>query len=210
MPHRNLTAPETRALLCGIANICDVGSNLLLRRKLRGMLKSSPFISHDDVNSLRSSRGLPPLPLQDGKKLVAELDKVYHENILLPLRNELRKIWTERNPTEKRHAILRLVLDEYSWSFPAGGEPIRTQSPLSQMLEYLLRPNVRTAVCANPDCLTPYFFPRRRQKVCSDECARPFQREAKLRYWNKTGRHKRAELQLNRKRRRSSLRRRSS
>src|SRR6266852_3917770 len=42
----------------------------------------------------------------------------------------------------------------------------------------------RLAYCHNPDCAAPFFFGKRKdQQYCSDECAAPAKREAKLRWW---------------------------
>jgi len=198
MSRKNLAAPSTRYLLCEIANLRDndVAAGLRLGKKMKGMMSAMLEISPDDLNHPeRVKRGLPPTP--EAFEWVTKWDKQCYER-LLPLRNELREIWTERDPMAKRYAILSLAVS--SWFVPKDGV-----QPFSRLLEYLLRPNVRTAFCSNSDCLTPYFFPKGRQKVCSEECARPLKREAKLRYWNKTGRANREK-----KRARKSSRRKQS
>ena len=43
----------------------------------------------------------------------------------------------------------------------------------------------RLAYCHNPGCAAPFFIGKREaQKYCSDACAAPAKREAKLRWWN--------------------------
>ena len=49
---------------------------------------------------------------------------------------------------------------------------------------YLQQHSDRACHCLNPDCPAPYFIaPRRRQKYCSEECAKPSQRESKRMWW---------------------------
>jgi len=52
----------------------------------------------------------------------------------------------------------------------------------------LLKHSRQARVCLNPDCASPYFIahdPRR--KFCSPECAAPFQKEWKRRWWKRKG-----------------------
>jgi hypothetical protein len=61
-------------------------------------------------------------------------------------------------------------------------------SPFEQMLAHFMKAADRARHCNNPDCLTPYFFAKRRsQKYCSDACALPAQREFKRRWWAEHG-----------------------
>lgn len=42
--------------------------------------------------------------------------------------------------------------------------------------------------CANPDCKEPYFVGKRTSQIfCSESCAQPAQRDAKLKWWREHG-----------------------
>jgi len=60
---------------------------------------------------------------------------------------------------------------------------------------YLLVSNSRLAkVCANPDCLAPYFIAKKAtQRYCSDACSGVFQRDCKRRWWAEHGKQWRAK-----------------
>jgi hypothetical protein len=46
----------------------------------------------------------------------------------------------------------------------------------------------KMAVCANPQCCTPFFFVcRKGQRFCSEKCAGSGNREAKRRWWKRHG-----------------------
>ena len=128
------------------------------------------------INARRRARGNPPAPT--AAAVVADLHKAVHENKLLPLRNKLRKMWTERDLTAKRFAILNIAELHYSRAPSKDGVGrLLTPTPMSQVLEYLLRSNVHTSICTNPQCPNPYFFQRRsgeilRRKVCGFNTAR--------------------------------------
>jgi hypothetical protein len=52
----------------------------------------------------------------------------------------------------------------------------------------LFRQSARAKVCANPDCVAPYFIAgKASQRYCSDACAQVFQREWKRRWWKERG-----------------------
>jgi hypothetical protein len=136
-----------------------------------------------------------------------------HEVKFLPFRNALREVWLTADLRTKCWGILQIINHEvrrgdripvlWPYSLPDAAmatvpEPTGSRSrqetrslspaePLEQALAYLLQPNVRTALCANVECPTPYFFPKPRQKYCTPECAKPAQREFKRSWWNKRG-----------------------
>jgi len=57
-----------------------------------------------------------------------------------------------------------------------------------------VRHSGRFGICRNDQCAAPYFFTRRRdQRFCSQDCAWPAQKAAKLRWWNKHGRRSRSK-----------------
>lgn len=58
----------------------------------------------------------------------------------------------------------------------------------------LLKQSRKARVCANPDCISPYFItedPRR--KFCSTACTRPAQREYKRNWWDQRGKQQRKQ-----------------
>jgi hypothetical protein len=147
-----------------------------------------------------------------------EVCKNEHNRDLLPLRNAIRKVWKERDLTAKRLAILKIAQDntyhrlvdlagdsDPSWAFSkdvGSASRLGIPTPFQQILEYLIRPNVRTSICTNPRCSAPYFFSSRLgQKFCSDACALPAQRKFKRRWWAEHGREWRAKRKKKRVRR---------
>jgi hypothetical protein len=182
-----LATSEVRNVLCEIANLRDdVHSGIRVMTKLAGIVPGSGGLTPDGLNAARRVRGVPPAP--NAATLVHQVHSHYHKNNLLPLRDELRKIWTARDLTAKRWAVLHLAEHHYSWSLSQDGTDLPAATPMVQVVEYLLRTNVHTSICANPQCLTPYFFPPRRgRKYCSDACALPAQRESKRSWWQAHG-----------------------
>jgi len=56
------------------------------------------------------------------------------------------------------------------------------------MLEAAASDRTRFRICANPDCLTPYFFARhRRNRYCTEPCVDWSQKEAKKKWWKDNG-----------------------
>jgi hypothetical protein len=156
--------------------------------------------THQDLAGIR----LENIPAQVAAPL-KEFWKIKQDHNVLPLRNEIRKIWKERDLTVKRLGVLRIAQHQYhqlwasdtdpSWAFPNADRAsrLRFPTPFQQILEYLIRPNVHTSICTNPRCSAPYFFSSRLgQKFCSDACALPAQREFKRRWWAEHGRKWRA------------------
>jgi hypothetical protein len=68
------------------------------------------------------------------------------------------------------------------------------ETQLQKALYLLLQSSARAKVCANPDCPAPYFIAKKlRERYCSLECVRPFQRQSKLDWWNRVGRERRSK-----------------
>lgn len=66
--------------------------------------------------------------------------------------------------------------------------------PFEQILFYLQKSTDRLRYCQGGTCSAPYFFAKRRnQKYCSDACAIPAKRQAKLRWWTEHGDARRRE-----------------
>jgi hypothetical protein len=118
------------------------------------------------------------------------------------LRKLLRLIWREPDLRTKEYGLFLLQQKAFerenyfqlsSSEFPI---PLPFPGKLEQAFLHLRRASSRVRYCSNPDCLTPYFFAKRRnQKYCSDACAIPAQREAKRQWWAENGEEWRATRQ---------------
>jgi hypothetical protein len=185
---RTLAASEVREILLEFVNLRDdVNSGVRLMRNFAGIVPGweAASLTPESINDPRRARGLPPAA--NAATLIHQIHMDFHE-ALLPTRDALRKIWTEREPISKRWAVLHLAEKHYDLSSSKEGATRRTPTPMSQVLEYLLRANVHTSICANPECPTPYFFPSRPgRKYCEEKCAGPAQREFKRRWWREHG-----------------------
>jgi hypothetical protein len=103
----------------------------------------------------------------------------------LAVRNNLRAAWRgEENgfskPRSPLPALLRLEKNHFE---------IQTHDLLGTVVTLFLRDHWagKTAICANPDCLTPYFVKKRKtQKYCeSGPCVDQAQREQKRLWWER-------------------------
>jgi hypothetical protein len=107
---------------------------------------------------------------------------------LFNLRDALRSIWTATDMRTKEWRIFLLQANATmtaSFLSISGPPP---PSPFQQSVLYLFKRATKTRGCSNPDCPSPYFFAQRStQKYCSEDCALPFQRDYKLRWWRKHG-----------------------
>jgi len=65
-------------------------------------------------------------------------------------------------------------------------------TPFLGVLLYALKHAHLLRFCANPTCKEPFFVARRGSQIyCSSECAKPAQKEAKLKWWNEYGAERR-------------------
>jgi len=122
------------------------------------------------------------------------------------LQPQLRIVWREPAPLAKEAGLMMLAAaymkgcSPQSWTeisaFPPGvlralaalGVPPRGADGFLMVLLYALKHVHLLRYCANPDCKEPYFVARRASQVfCSGPCAKPAQREAKKRWWDKHG-----------------------
>ena len=116
------------------------------------------------------------------------------------MREALREIWSGNS--DKLTEVLLPSLDEiYADPDPEGlwppqlkvdwrrGEFVYKPRNLFQGAVYeLFRRSLLAKVCANQDCLAPYFIAgKTAQRYCSDGCAQVFQREWKRRWWKEKG-----------------------
>ena len=82
------------------------------------------------------------------------------------------------------------------WEFRKGHIEVAVDDLWSTICILFLRDHAahKTAICANPDCKSPYFIRKRKtQKYCeSGPCTEYAQRRYALKWWNRTGKKIRA------------------
>jgi hypothetical protein len=75
--------------------------------------------------------------------------------------------------------------DYAPWIVYRFSDPPARATTFEAVFYYLRRHIDHARHCGNPDCPAPYFFATKKgQKYCSEECAGPAQRAAKLKWWN--------------------------
>jgi len=101
------------------------------------------------------------------------------------------------DPPEKIVCDHWLHQAKYPWTVEWGKRKRFLAHPYSLPAVLALacvRHSDRFGICRNDQCAAPYFFRRRRdQRFCSQDCAWPAQKAAKLRWWNKQGRRNRSK-----------------
>jgi hypothetical protein len=115
---------------------------------------------------------------------------------LVVIRTGIRNIWRAPDIRTREWLVYKLIdaaiiqsifpasTYPYLWSDSNSMVPMPPPAPFEQALEYLRKHVRRLAYCANSDCFTPFFFSgRSSQKYCSEDCALPFQRACKRRWW---------------------------
>jgi len=143
--------------------------------------------------------------------------------LLIPIRNLIRIAWRARSNLDtiskgpaRLHPELALLISKHerefapivsgSYAFPARirvtAERIEIEPDHWWQTAFLLylRDHLcgRTAFCANPDCLAPYFIRKRKtQKFCESGCVEYGARERAKKWWQLHG----AEWRSRRKRR---------
>jgi hypothetical protein len=116
---------------------------------------------------------------------------------LLPMRNHVRHLWVG-DPRTKQWGTF-MILEQFfgvgfrgpivgPWTSDSQwlqGKDLPPESNCERVFTHLA---ACTVVCQNADCPAPYFFAARHgQKYCSEECARPAQREFKNNWWKEHG-----------------------
>ncbi len=117
---------------------------------------------------------------------------------LVIIRAGIQNIWRAPDIRTREWVIYRLVdaaivqsiypnSSHYIfWGRSAPIAPMPPPTPFEQAIDYLRKHVRRLAYCANSDCSTPFFFNGRlSQKYCTEDCARPSQREFKRTWWAK-------------------------
>ena len=129
----------------------------------------------------------------------------YVEPRILLLRNTLRGAWVggaEAGQQMERLLKLRQFPGEASIDSSAsvsvdwrrGSLVFVPRNELEAACYALLQKSTLAKYCANPDCPAPYFVARRAtQRYCSPDCLKPFQKQAKLNWWNREGKVRRAK-----------------
>jgi hypothetical protein len=118
------------------------------------------------------------------------------------VRAGIRNIWRAPDVRTREFTIYRFIdaamilgtysssLDPVFWSQDKPVPPMPPPTPFEQIVDYLRRSVDRMAYCANSDCSAPFFFNRRSsQKFCTEDCARPSQREFKRIWWTENGKN---------------------
>jgi hypothetical protein len=198
----NLASPSASELLIGLqelANLLDEPASFeRFARRRPGFI----HVRADDLPYSLSVpvTGLPNLP-----------SRYLH---MWQRREDLRQVW--RGHSEKLAAILlpgvppeELSIEErnehvsrdesdtageWQWAPQIKVDWQRSQFVYEPRTEFqravyaLFRKSALAKVCANPDCVAPYFIAGRAvQRYCSDACAQVFQRAYKLRWWKERG-----------------------
>ena len=126
------------------------------------------------------------------------------------LRETLRRMWKEpdvrtRDWMAYNLRYYELVRVDFALVNPeVTGKQLPPPTPFERCLLHLGKCADRARYCANPSCVAPYFFARRRnQRYCSDACAAPAQREYKRRWWDEHGNEWRSKHKKARRKRKA-------
>jgi hypothetical protein len=198
-----ITPVEGRTFLYELANLSDDPKTVMrfarkfahiLPRMKEGLFQKELLEGSDVPLSIREN-----LPW----KTLGEKRTPYW---LVLIRTGVQKIWRAPDIRSREWFIYRLSdvafvqyiypasLHPNLWS-PDSMAPMPPPTPFEQAIGYLRKHVQRLAYCENPTCSAPFFFnTRSSQKYCSEDCARPSQREFKRRWWTKN------KKELNRKR----------
>jgi len=190
-----ITARQARDFLLELANLAEdmkAGKRFLLKFVHVWPVPGESF-RLSMQNEIDEKPGAKPVDEQ--------INEMLHEHWMLKLREAVRSVWTAPDLRTKRWGAFRILdqmifsgdpSDAYAWPFWKFPERVVRLSPpttFEQALLYLIRPDVRTGLCANEECPAPFYFPSRRsQRHCSTECALPSQQAYKRRWWNEHGR----------------------
>jgi hypothetical protein len=94
----------------------------------------------------------------------------------------LQEIWRLPSPFHKEAALMMHAGFEQLGQTEQGFDGFLLVMLYAVKHAHLLR------YCANPTCKEPYFVARRGSQIyCSSPCAKPAQKEAKLKWWNEHG-----------------------
>ena len=95
----------------------------------------------------------------------------------------LRDLWQQPNPLRKKAWLMTLAGSYMDKCGAAPGEQ-RGEDRFLMVLVYAVEHAHLLRYCLNPKCEEPYFVARRGSQIyCSQPCAEPAKREAKVRWW---------------------------
>jgi hypothetical protein len=119
----------------------------------------------------------------------------------------LRDAWIKPSLIRKKLALMHMAgahmsVDETPEDMREPGDTAPAPEPETfvAVLLYELEHAHLLKYCQNPACLEPYFIAKRVcQNVCSAACAKPAQRDAKLRWWKDHGKEWRQKRKAERR-----------
>ncbi len=128
----------------------------------------------------RMVKHYPEFFLQQGRPM---LEKQAFDHLAL-VAQLLRMAWDSPS-LRKQEWYLADIEGFYHRVLNRFGDPPTVALPLEALVYYFRRNSNRALHCPNPDCPAPYFLSTKKgQRYCSEQCAIPAQRAAKLRWWN--------------------------
>jgi hypothetical protein len=124
------------------------------------------------------------------------------------LRETLRRMWREPDLRTREWMAYglryyELLGQDFRFVNPeVWGMPLPAPTRFEQCLLHFGKHADLAHYCANPSCVAPCFFARRRsQRYCSDACAVPAQQEYKRRWWDEHGNEWRSKRKKARRKR---------
>jgi len=187
-----IAAPEARRFLSELANLSDdpkaVERFAGKFTRILPRMKEQRFLEELFKGS--------DLPLTVRENLPWEIGKKGTPGWLVIIRAGIQNIWRAPDIRTREWVVYRLIdtaiteriypasLHQAFWSSSGPLAPMPPPTPFEQAIDYLRKHVRRLAYCANPGCSSPFFFNvRRSQKYCTEDCARPSQREFKRVWW---------------------------
>jgi hypothetical protein len=189
-----ITAGDARRFLLELANLSDDPKAIM--RFARKFMHILPRIG-EKLFQKELFEG-PDFPVNIRLNLPwSTIDQKGTPRWLVTIRTGIRNIWRAPDVRTREFVIYRFIaeamnletyssrLDPIFWT----DEPVRPMpppTPFEQVVDYLRGRVRRMAYCTNSDCAAPFFFNvKSSQKYCSEDCARPSQREFKRVWWAK-------------------------
>ena len=222
MPQKNLAmipVSKLELFLAELANLRDNDEPAFWRfvKRFDGMLEDVPSAEQwgrrDEERAVRTLETLRNYADRLGNipRGVAQpspdipfgpLEETEQFSRIFDLRSQVRSIWAAGTLEEKKFRALLLqgvISSAGTPAFLLAPEVVKHFSPpgpFCQAILHLLESAHRALVCANPNCLTPFFWrKKKRQRYCSEICSGTGQREAKRKWWTENGEKWRKERQ---------------
>jgi hypothetical protein len=191
-----LSEPLTMALVIDLANLRDDGVGRFHKtwNRLYGRLGENELLRRRDELRLLWTAPFSKIDLNKPDGLVESM------HLGLTDRTEaVEEAWNHspRDPLEKIVCDHWLRQAKHPWTVEWGKRQRFLAHPFSLPAVLVLacvRHSDRFGICGNDRCAAPYFFRRRRDQLfCSQDCAWPAKKAAKLRWWNKHRRGNRSK-----------------